>query len=119
MDEATKQKAYYLKSVTDAVYSDAAEAIRCITDLKERYSISLGFLNLSYQGYLEAKRFYFENDELGSDEFENFFRSYDLLKLQLSEVIKKEDKNTSWLSESFDNLVERQAALNESFKILN
>ncbi len=45
-----------------------------------KYLISLGFLlNKSYMTYIEAKRFYRENEELISVEFDNFFDTYDKL----------------------------------------
>ena len=45
--------------------------------------------------YIEAKRFYRENEELVSVEFDNFFDMYDKLENELKQVISTEDKNPS------------------------
>ncbi|MHA2890670.1 hypothetical protein ACXZ63_28495, partial [Bacillus cereus] len=58
---------------------------------------SLGFLNKLYMTYIEAKRFYRENEELVSVEFDNFFDVYDKLEHELKQVISRENKNPSLL----------------------
>ena len=63
-------------------YSDIKIAcdIAIYQENTSKYLISLGFLNKSYMTYLEAKRFYRENEELISVEFDNFFHTYDKLE---------------------------------------
>ncbi|PEE30724.1 hypothetical protein, partial [Bacillus toyonensis] len=83
-----------------------------------KYLISLGFLNKSYMTYIEAKRFYRENDELVSVEFDNFFDAYDKLEHELKQVIAREDKNPSLLHSKFDQFQQKIENINDLIKVL-
>ncbi|HDR6330758.1 TPA: hypothetical protein QCU67_004553, partial [Bacillus thuringiensis] len=83
-----------------------------------KYLISLGFLNKSYMTYIEAKRFYRENEELVSVEFDNFFDMYDKLENELKQVISTEDKNPSSLHNRFDQFQQKVENINDLIKVL-
>lgn len=80
-------------------------------DLK--YSLSLNYLSMSNQCYLEMKRVYRFN-RLNHYEIEPFFRDYEEFKLQLKQVITEEkDDNTSFLSSSYDTFTKSKKSDNE------
>ncbi|MCC3689446.1 hypothetical protein LLR47_30455 [Bacillus cereus] len=83
-----------------------------------KYLISLGFLNKSYMTYIEAKRFYRENEELVSVEFDNFFDMYDKLENELKQVISTEDKNPSLLHSRLDQFQQKVENINDLIKVL-
>ncbi|MFD6511391.1 hypothetical protein, partial [Bacillus sp. NPDC060175] len=104
MHNELKFKIIELQSFIQKTYSDIKTAcdIAIYQENTSKYLISLGFLNKSYMTYIEAKRFYRENEELVSVEFDNFFDAYDKLEHELKQVISREDKNPSLLHSSLD-----------------
>ena len=67
--------------------------------------------------YIEAKRYYRENEELVSVEFDNFFDTYDILEQELK-VISTEDKNPSVLHSRFDQFQQKVENINDLIKVL-
>ena len=94
MNNGLKFKIFELHCLVQKTYSDIKIAcdIAIYQENTSKYLISLGFLNKSYMTYIEAKRFYRENEELVSVEFDNFFDMYDKLENELKQVISTEDK---------------------------
>ncbi|HDR5278305.1 TPA: hypothetical protein QCS28_005686, partial [Bacillus thuringiensis] len=74
--------------------------------------------NKSYMTYIEAKRFYRENEELVSVEFDNFFDMYDKLENELKQVISTEDKNPSLLHSRLDQFQQKVENINDLIKVL-
>ncbi|OOR37139.1 hypothetical protein BW895_28450, partial [Bacillus cereus] len=72
----------------------------------------------SYMTYIEAKRFYRENEELVSVEFDNFFDMYDKLENELKQVISTEDKNPSLLHSRLDQFQQKVENINDLIKVL-
>ncbi|MCU5728851.1 hypothetical protein OCF66_28630, partial [Bacillus toyonensis] len=68
--------------------------------------------------YIEAKRFYRENEELVSVEFDNFFDAYEHLEQELKQVISKEDKNPSLLHTRLDKFQQKIENVNDLIKVL-
>ena len=66
--------------------------------------------------YIEAKRFYRENEELVSVEFDNFFDMYDKLENELKQVISTEDKNPSLLHSRLDQFQQKVENINDLIK---
>ncbi|MEH7030299.1 hypothetical protein [Bacillus wiedmannii] len=97
-----------MRSVIIAIYQENTS----------KYLISLGFLNKSYMTYIESKRFYRENEELVSVEFDNFFDTYDKLEEELKKVISTEDKNPSLLHSRFDQFQQKVENINDLIKVL-
>ncbi|MCU5463070.1 hypothetical protein OCA96_26025, partial [Bacillus cereus] len=95
MNNGLKFKIFELHCFVQKTYSDIKIAcdIAIYQENTSKYVISLGFLNKSYMTYIEAKRYYRENEELVSVEFDNFFDTYDKLEQDLKLVISTEDKN--------------------------
>ncbi|MBJ8035271.1 hypothetical protein JDS83_15755, partial [Bacillus cereus] len=71
-----------------------------------------------YMTYIEAKRFYRENEELVSVEFDNFFDMYDKLENELKQVISTEDKNPSLLHSRLDQFQQKVENINDLIKVL-
>ncbi|MCQ6545975.1 hypothetical protein NPX94_22190, partial [Bacillus wiedmannii] len=67
---------------------------------------------------IEAKRFYRENEELISVEFDNFFDTYDKLEQELKKVISTEDKNPSLLHNRLDQFQQKVENINDLIKVL-
>ncbi|MDF4730746.1 hypothetical protein P3552_26885, partial [Vibrio parahaemolyticus] len=72
----------------------------------------------SYMTYIETKRFYRENEEFVSVEFDNFFDTYDILEQELKKVISTEDKNPSVLHSRFDQFQQKVENINDLIKVL-
>ncbi|MCU5745000.1 hypothetical protein OCC47_27475, partial [Bacillus cereus] len=68
--------------------------------------------------YIEAKRFYRENEELVSVEFDNFFDMYEKLENELKQVISTEDKNPSLLHSRLDQFQQKVENINDLIKVL-
>ncbi|MGE1217751.1 hypothetical protein [Bacillus toyonensis] len=120
MNRGLKYKIYELQQFIQKTYSDVKTAcdIAIYQENTSKYQISLGFLNKSYMTYIEAKRFYRENEELVSVEFDNFFDAYDHLEQELKQVISKEDKNPSLLHTRLDKFQQKIKNVNDLIKVL-
>ncbi|HDR7429969.1 hypothetical protein V7457_23425 [Bacillus toyonensis] len=120
MNRGLKYKIYELQQFIQKTYSDVKTAcdIAIYQENTSKYQISLGFLNKSYMTYIEAKRFYRENEELVSVEFDNFFDAYDHLEQELKQVISKEDKNPSLLHTRLDKFQQKIENVNDLIKVL-
>ncbi|MGH0519928.1 hypothetical protein [Bacillus toyonensis] len=120
MNRGLKYKIYELQKFIQKTYSDIKTAcdIAIYQENTSKYLISLGFLNKSYMTYIEAKRFYRENEELVSVEFDNFFDAYDHLDQELKQVISKEDKNPSLLHTKLDQFQQKIENVNDIIKVL-
>ncbi|KZD36394.1 hypothetical protein B4083_3143 [Bacillus cereus] len=120
MHNELKFKIIELQSFIQKIYSDIKTAcdIAIYQENTSKYLISLGFLNKSYMTYIEAKRFYRENEELVSIEFDNFFDAYDKLEHELKQVISREDKNPSLLHSRLDQFQQKIENINDLIKVL-
>ncbi|OPD54918.1 hypothetical protein GE376_12960 [Bacillus cereus] len=120
MNNGLKFKIFELHYLVQKTYSDIKMAcdIAIYQENTSKYLISLGFLNKSYMTYIEAKRFYRENEELVSVEFDNFFDMYDKLENELKQVISTEDKNPSWLHSRLDQFQQKVENINDLIKVL-
>ncbi|MGX5475505.1 hypothetical protein [Bacillus toyonensis] len=120
MNRGLKYKIYELQQFIQRTYSDIKTAcdIAIYQENTSKYLISLGFLNKSYMTYIEAKRFYRENEELVSVEFDNFFDAYEHLEQELKQVISKEDKNPSLLHTRLDKFQQKIENVNDLIKVL-
>ncbi len=90
MNNGLKFKICELHCFVQKTYSDMKIAcdIAIYQENTSKYLISLGFLNKSYMTYIETKRFYRENEELVSVEFDNFFDTYDILEQELKKLFQ-------------------------------
>ncbi|MGG1328948.1 hypothetical protein ABE222_19725 [Bacillus tropicus] len=120
MNNVLKFKIFELHCFVQKTYSDMKIAcdIAIYQENTSKYLISLGFLNKSYITYIEAKRFYRENEELVSVEFDNFFDTYDKLEQELKKVISTEDKNPSLLHSRFDQFQQKVENINDLIKVM-
>ncbi|PFU78406.1 hypothetical protein COK91_26915 [Bacillus cereus] len=120
MNNELKYNIYELQQFIQKTYSDIITAcdIAIYQENISKYLISLGFLNKSYITYIEAKRFYRENEELASVEFDNFFDAYDKLEHELKQVISREDKNPSLLHSRLNQFQQKVENINDLIKVL-
>ncbi|PFZ65479.1 hypothetical protein COL72_30745 [Bacillus toyonensis] len=120
MNRGLKYKIYELQKFIQKTYFDIKTAcdIAIYQENTSKYLISLGFLNKSYMTYIETKRFYRENEELVSVEFDNFFDAYDHLDQELKQFISKEDKNPSLLYTKLDQFHQKIENVNDLIKVL-
>lgn len=120
MNNVLKLKIFELHCFVQKTYSDMKIScdIAIYQENTSKYLISLGFLNKSYITYIEAKRFYRENEELVSVEFDNFFDTYDKLEQELKKVISTEDKNPSLLHSRFDQFQQKVENINDLIKVM-
>ncbi|MGF9767241.1 hypothetical protein [Bacillus albus] len=120
MNIGLKFKIFELHFFVQKTYSDIKIAcdIAIYQENTAKYLISLGFLNKSYMTYLEAKRYYRENEELVSVEFDNFFHTYDKLEQELKLVISTENKNPSLLHSRFDQFQQKVENINDLIKVM-
>ncbi|MDA2450920.1 hypothetical protein ORM30_14605 [Bacillus cereus] len=120
MNNELKYKIYELQQFIQKTYFDIKTAcdIAIYQENNSKYLISLGFLNKSYITYLEAKRFYRENEELTSVEFDNFFDVYDKLEHELKQVISREDKNPSLLHSRLSQFQQKVENINDLIKVM-
>lgn len=77
-----------------------------------RYTLSLGYLSMSHQSYLEFKRIYHQNG-LEHYEIDPFLKQYEHYKVQLKEVITAKDSNTSWLVSALDQFTKAKQSVDE------
>ncbi len=68
------------------------------------YQLSLGFLSIANQSYLQAKVLCNEKG-LERSEIYPFFDSFKNYKFELKEYIAKKDDNSSWLSSRQDQFI--------------
>jgi hypothetical protein len=105
----------YMQDLMVKTFSDASDAYEVLSsehDKAIKYSLSLNYLSMSYQSFLEMRRVYHQY-HLEHNEIEVFFSDYEDFKLQLKEVITHKDTNTSWLTSKYNNLVEKKKSVNE------
>jgi len=109
VDKETENFLYdltYFQEVMHMVYSDAYEAYDALEqhDGENNYIISLGYLNMANQSFVELNRF--KNEKaLETYEISPFFNAYLEYKHELKEVITNKDTNTSWLYTKHQNLI--------------
>ncbi|PEV47228.1 hypothetical protein [Bacillus thuringiensis] len=120
MNNELKYNIYELQQFIQKTYSDIKTAcdIAIYQENNSKYLISLGFLNKSYITYLEGKRFYRENEEIVSVEFDNFFDVYDKLEHELKRVISREDKNPSLLHSRLSQFQQKVENINDLIKVI-
>ncbi|MGE6618943.1 hypothetical protein [Bacillus mycoides] len=120
MHNGLKFKIFELQCFIQKTHSDIKTAcdIAIYQENTSKYLISLGFLNKSYMTYIQAKRFYRENEELVSVEFDNFFDAYDKLEHELKQVISREDKNPTLLQNRLDQFQQKIENINDLIKVL-
>ncbi|MBE5106497.1 hypothetical protein IGI01_14730 [Bacillus thuringiensis] len=120
MNYGLKFKIFELQCFIQKTYFDIKTAydIAIYQENTSKYLISLGFLNKSYMTYIEAKRFYRENEELVSVEFDNFLEAYDKLEHELKQVILREDKNPLLLHSRLDQFKQKVRNISDLIKVL-
>lgn len=69
------------------------------------YQLSLGFLSIANQSYIEAKNIYNEK-ELEAIEIDPFFKTFKDYKFELTQYISERDNNPSWLSTRKDQFID-------------
>jgi hypothetical protein len=97
----------YMQDLLHSIFSDASDAYVVLSnhDGDTKYILSLNYLSMSYQSYLEMRRVY-HNNQLEHYEIDPFFRAYDDFKFQLKQIITEKDNNTSWLLSQYTTLSE-------------
>ncbi|MCU7712460.1 hypothetical protein OK414_14670 [Priestia sp. JV24] len=102
----------YLQEKLDDAFSDARASYKVLEkqDSDLRYQLSLTYMNMSFQSYIEAKRIYKEA-HLEHHEFEGFFEAYKNYKFELKQVIIEKDQNTSWLYSRYETLSKEKKEL--------
>lgn len=104
----------HMQELLHSTVSDAKHAYDVLNNYDDdtSYNLSLSYLNMSYQSYLEFKRIYHKNS-LEHYEIEPFIRDYEDYKHQLNEVITKKDSNTSWLYSAYTRLMNIEKEVNK------
>lgn len=105
-----------LQELLNSTYSDVRHSYDVLIDSEHKgdtaYTLSLTYLSMSHQSYLEFKRIYHENG-LEHYEIDPFLKQYEHYKLQLKEVITEKDSNTSWLVSALDKFTEAKQSVDE------
>jgi len=106
--------ASYFQVLLTHTVSDARDAYDILVEGNDdsKYQLSLTYLNLSFQSYLEAKRVYY-SEKLQHYELEPFFVSYNHFKSQLKQVVNEKDSNITWLSAAHEELLASKKHLDE------
>lgn len=104
----------YLRELLDSIYSDVNDSYAVLNnyDGDMGYSLSLNYLVMSHQSYLEFKRMYHKN-ALEHYEIDSLFDDYENYKIQLKEVITDKDSNTSWLYSAFNKFTDTKVSVDE------
>ncbi|GAB1786461.1 hypothetical protein [Priestia megaterium] len=104
----------YLRELLSSISSDVRHSYDSLDEHKGdiRYSLSLTYLSMSHQTFLEFKRVAYENG-LASLEVTPFFEKYEHYKYQLKEVITDRDANTSWLDSALSSFTETKTSVDE------
>ncbi|MGC8229004.1 hypothetical protein ACP2W0_08375 [Pseudobacillus badius] len=105
----------YVHNLMQQAYLGATAAIDTLSSYEDdkKYHMSLAFLTLAEQSYLEAKRFYQTHENIERIEFDELFRKYEEYKFELMKTISDKDKNTSWLHSRYETLKDSIAGLNQ------
>lgn len=108
-----------LQELLHSIYSDVRDSYDVLVrdSLNEdghsddvRYTLSLGYLSMSHQSYLEFKRIYHQNG-LEHYDIDPFLKGYEHYKRQLKEVITDKDSNTSWLVSALDQFTKTKKSV--------
>jgi hypothetical protein len=88
-------------------YSDVCDSFEVLENYKGdiKYILSLEYLKMSHDLFLELRRFYQEK-ELFHREIEPFFSAYDDYKYQLKEFITEKDTNITWVHSAINKLAD-------------
>lgn len=105
-----------LQELLHSIYSDVRDSYDVLIDSNHegdvKYSLSLTYLSMSHQSYLEFKRIYHQNG-LERYEIDPFLKQYEHYKRQLKEVITDKDSNTSWLVSALDQFTKTKKSVDE------
>ncbi|RXZ84170.1 hypothetical protein EBB07_03575 [Paenibacillaceae bacterium] len=103
-DREWKVKRAEFLDLLENVLSDANDAYEVLENYEApiSYQLSLGYLNMSFVAFLEARKLYELHEDIQHYEIEPFFKSYGDFKFQLKKVITENDDNTSWLHGSYE-----------------
>lgn len=108
--------AYYLQETMREAKSYAEDAYEVLGNDnfngEEQYVLSLQFLTLSQQYYIDFKRL-LHAKELYHVELDSFINAYEDFRFQLRKFIKDKDNNTSWLYTARNRLSEKWSEANE------
>lgn len=80
-----------------------------------RYQLSLSYLSMSWQSYLEARKLYID-PTLDVAEAERFFNSYNIYKSTLKRFINRKEQNNEWLDAAYKQLIKHYHVLDELHK---
>ncbi|MGN7360038.1 hypothetical protein ACTHPF_27035 [Paenibacillus sp. SAF-054] len=121
MDTETERRIatlYHFQETMSLSYTDSLKAFKVLEKYDEdntMYGISLSFLIMAQQSYLELKRIYWEKDVV-HPEIDGYFTAFDHYAFQLKQVIVDKDENLSWLVSARDKLVESWKSCDEFLK---
>ncbi|AXI08152.1 hypothetical protein CV093_03970 [Oceanobacillus sp. 143] len=104
----------YLQELLHSIYSDLHDSYEVITkhDGDLSYSLSLNYLAMSHQSFLEFKRVYHQYG-LEHYEIDPLIEDYEHYKLQLKEVITDKDTNTSYVYSAFNKFTDTKKSVDE------
>lgn len=113
-----KSNVNYVHKFLQQSYSGATAAYDTLSNYKgdTKYHLSLSFLSIADQSFIEAKRFYHAHEDIERVEIEEFFKKYEDFKFEITETISKKDSNTSWLGTRYDFLKDSMIELNQLIK---
>ena len=105
---------YYLLELLDSIYSDVSDSYEVLNKHEGdiSYSLSLNYLAISHQSYIEFKRVY-HHYGMEHSEIDVLIGAYEHYKLQLKEVITDKDANTSWLTSALDSFTVTKNSVRE------
>ncbi|WP_141432428.1 hypothetical protein [Bacillus sp. 03113] len=115
-----KDDVFYLKRLLDNLFNDVVSSYEALLFIEDdtKFQISQGFLILANQHYVEASRFYYDNEVVQREEYENFFSCYLNFKSEISTVLTRRDENNTWVRGSYNNLIKSMDNLTFSIKNL-
>jgi hypothetical protein len=104
----------YMQDLLHSTFSDASDAYEVLSSHEgdTKYILSLNYLSMSHQSYLEMRKVYHTN-QLEHYEIDPFFRAYDDFKFQLKQIITDKDTNSSWLMSQYNALTECKNSVDE------
>ncbi|MED3728540.1 hypothetical protein [Priestia filamentosa] len=111
----------YLDKLLQQTYLAVCSAQDSLSERSKRgkYHLSLCFLTIASQGYIEAKSFYDEKKSIADIRFEGFFEAYRKYKSQFMEFISTQDNIKEQLNEKFDNFKDKSILISSLIRNIN
>ncbi|MGX9931968.1 hypothetical protein ACW0KB_12085 [Virgibacillus salarius] len=99
---------FYIKKITDHVRRSYVLLTKELYPIEERYQLSLSYLSLAENTYLQFRKHQNEKELFGSY-IEDFEKPLNLCLFQFHKCIEEREDNFSWLNGQYEDYIDQSS----------